>query len=390
MVGSSRLKNNNMNIWLKENLKGDYQIWTVIAALSLISIVVVSSASGKLAVQGGSIVFMVLKHIVYMGVGLGAMWFFHRIDYHRLTAFSNIGVWFSVFLLLYAFRFEEGHNHANRWIHVGGMTFMPSDIAKLSLITNLAFMLAKRQHLDYTFADMIPMILKIIVICIAIALTNVSTSLLLFATCFLLMFIGRVPGKFLLMAFLGIVFSGAILVMSGKGTRIETARNRIVNFAKNFGDKKDKKKAAQNEDFQINRSFFAIANGGIIGKGPGKSQQRYFLSESESDFIYAIIIEEWGMIGGMVVLMLYLWLLYRGMKAVDSSGRAFGGLLSAGLTFSLVIQAMVHMGVATGLGPVTGQPLPLLSMGGSSLLFTGAMIGIIISVSKDKVRDSVL
>jgi cell division protein FtsW len=379
-----------MNIWLKENLKGDYQIWTVIAALSLISIVVVSSASGRLAVEGGSILFMVIKHIVYMSVGLGAMWVFHKIDYHRLTAFSNIGVWLSVILLLYAFKFEQGHNHANRWIHIGSMTFMPSDIAKLSLITNLAFMLAKRQHLDYTFADMIPMILKIIIICIAIALTNVSTSLLLFATCFLLMFIGRVPSKFLGMALVGIMFSGAILVISGKGTRIETARNRIVNFAKNFGDKKDKKKAGKNEDWQINRSYFAIANGGITGKGPGKSQQRYFLSESESDFIYAIIIEEWGMIGGMIVLSLYLWLLYRGMKAVDSSGRAFGGLLSAGLTFSLVIQAMVHMGVATGLGPVTGQPLPLLSMGGSSLLFTGAMIGIIISVSKDKVRDSVL
>ena len=184
-----------MNIWLKENLKGDYQIWTVIAALSLISIVVVSSASGKLAVEGGSIVFMVLKHIVYMSVGLGAMWLFHRIDYHRLASFSNLGVWFSLVLLLYAFRFEQGVNHANRWIHVGSMTFMPSDIAKLALITNLAFMLAKRQHLEYTFTDMIPMIFKIIVICIAIALTNVSTSLLLFATCFLLMFIGRVPLK---------------------------------------------------------------------------------------------------------------------------------------------------------------------------------------------------
>jgi cell division protein FtsW len=379
-----------MTTWLKENLKGDYQIWTVIAALSLISIVVVSSASGRLAVEGGSIFFMVLKHIIYISVGLGAMWVFHRIDYHRLALYSNIGVGLSVVLLLYAFKFEEGHNHANRWIHVGSMTFMPSDIAKLSLITNLAFMLAKRQHLDYTFADMVPMIFKIIVICIAIALTNVSTSLLLFATCFLLMFIGRVPSKFLGLALLGIIFAGAILVVSGKGTRIETARNRIINFSKGLSGKKDKKKTSQNEDYQIERSYYAIANGGLVGKGPGKSQQRYFLSESESDFIYAIIIEEWGMLGGMIVLSLYLWFLYRGMKAVDSSGRAFGGLLSAGLTFSLVIQAMVHMGVATGLGPVTGQPLPLLSMGGSSLLFTGAMIGIIISVSKDKVHNSAL
>jgi cell division protein FtsW len=379
-----------MTTWLKKNLEGDYQIWTVIAALSLISIVVVASASGRLAVQGdGNIFFLVVKHTVYMSVGLAAMWFFHRFDYHKFAIFSNIGVILSIVLLLYAYKFEHGINNANRWIHLGGMTFMPSDIAKLSLITNLAFMLAKRQHLDYRINDVLPMAFKIIVVCICIALTNVSTSALLFATCFLLMYIGRVPGKYLAMVLLGLFFVGTIAVMLGLGTRMETAKNRIINFATNYNGKK-KKDADKDTDYQIERSYYAIANGGLTGKGPGKSQQRYFLSESESDFIYAIIIEEWGMIGGLFVMSLYLWFLYRGMKAVDSSGRAFGGLLSAGLTFSLVIQAMVHMGVATGLGPVTGQPLPLLSMGGSSLLFTGAMIGIIISVSKDKVRDAVL
>jgi cell division protein FtsW len=379
-----------MTIWLKKNLEGDYQIWTVIAALSLISIIVVASASGRLAVQGdGNIFFLVVKHSIYMSIGLAAMWFFHRFDYHKIAVFSNIGVIFSVFLLLYAFRFEHGINNANRWIHMGGLTFMPSDIAKLSLITNLAFMLAKRQHLEYRFNDVVPMAAKIIVVSACIALTNVSTALLLCATCFLLMFIGRVPLKFIGMVIIGLFLAGTILVMTGSGSRIETARNRISNYVKNFKGKKDKD-ADKDENYQIERSYYAIANGGLTGKGPGKSQQRYFLSESESDFIYAIIIEEWGMIGGLFVMSLYLWFLYRGMKAVDSSGRAFGGLLSAGLTFSLVIQAMVHMGVATGLGPVTGQPLPLLSMGGSSLLFTGAMIGIIISVSKDKVRDAVL
>jgi cell division protein FtsW len=379
-----------MTTWLKKNLEGDYQIWTVIAALSMISIIVVASASGRLAVQGdGNIFFLVVKHSIYMSVGLAAMWFFHRFDYHKIAVFSNIGVIFSIFLLLYAFRFEHGINNANRWIHMGGLTFMPSDIAKLSLITNLAFMLAKRQHLEYRFNDVVPMAAKIIVVSACIALTNVSTALLLCATCFLLMFIGRVPLKFIGMVIIGLFLAGTILVMTGSGSRIETARNRISNYVKNFKGKKDKD-ADKDENYQIERSYYAIANGGLTGKGPGKSQQRYFLSESESDFIYAIIIEEWGMIGGLFVMSLYLWFLYRGMKAVDSSGRAFGGLLSAGLTFSLVIQAMVHMGVATGLGPVTGQPLPLLSMGGSSLLFTGAMIGIIISVSKDKVRDAVL
>jgi cell division protein FtsW len=379
-----------MTNWLKKNLEGDYQIWTVIAALSLISIVVVASASGRLAVQGdGNIFFLVLKHTFYMSIGLAAMFFFHRFDYHKFAVFSNIGVILSVILLLYAYKFEHGINNANRWIHMGGLTFMPSDIAKLSLITNLAFMLAKRQHLEYRFKDVLPMAAKIIVVSACIALTNVSTALLLCSTCFLLMFIGRVPSKFIGMVIIGLFLVGTILVMTGTGTRIETARNRISNFTKNFSGKK-KENADKDENYQIERSYYAIANGGLTGKGPGKSQQRYFLSESESDFIYAIIIEEWGMIGGLFVMVLYLWFLYRGMKAVDSSGRAFGGLLSAGLTFSLVIQAMVHMGVATGLGPVTGQPLPLLSMGGSSLLFTGAMIGIIISVSKDKVKDAVL
>ena len=379
-----------MTTWFKKNLEGDYQIWTLIAALSIISIVVVASASGRLAVQdGGNVFFLVIKHSIYMSIGLGAMWFFHRLDYHKFAVFSNIGVILSVILLLYAFRFEHGINNANRWIHLGGMTFMPSDIAKLSLITNLAFMLAKRQHLEYQFNDVVPMAGKIIVVSACIALTNVSTALLLCATCFLLMFIGRVPLKFIGMVIIGLFLAGTILVMTGTGSRIETARNRISNFVKNVNGKK-KKNADKDENYQIERSYYAIANGGLTGRGPGKSQQRYFLSESESDFIYAIIIEEWGMIGGLFVMSLYLWFLYRGMKAVDSSGRAFGGLLSAGLTFSLVIQAMVHMGVATGLGPVTGQPLPLLSMGGSSLLFTGAMIGIIISVSKDKVRDAVL
>ena len=177
--------------------------------------------------------------------------------------------------------------------------------------------------------------------------------------------------------------------MTGTGSRIETARNRIANYVDGIKGKK-KPGADKDSDYQIERSFFAIANGGLTGKGPGKSQQRYFLSQADSDFVYSIIIEEWGMLGGIFVLGLYLWFLYRGMKAVDSSGRAFGGLLSAGLTFSLVIQAMVNMSVATGLGPVTGQPLPLLSWGGSSLVFTGITVGIIISVSRDKVKDAAL
>ncbi len=381
-----------ISTWIKENLKGDYQIWTLVAAFSLISIVVVFSATGKMAIMsnGGTLSFL-FKHSSLVIMGLVTMYFFHQIDYHKYAQYSNVGVILSIVLLIYTYKYGVSINDARRWLRLPliGMTFMPSDLAKLSLISNLAAMLAKRQHVQYAIQELWPMIVKIILICACIALTNVSTAVLLFLTCFLLMYFGRVPTEYLAVLIAGIFLAASLLVMTGTGSRIKTARSRITNYIQGIKGKKEKD-ADKQSSYQIDRSFYAIANGGLFGKGPGRSQQRYFLSQADSDFVYAIIIEEWGFIGGFTVLCMYLWLLYRGMKAVDSSGRAFGGLLSAGLTFSLVIQALVNMGVATGLGPVTGQPLPMLSMGGSSLIFTGMTVGIIIAVSRDKVEDSVL
>ncbi|MDH4460306.1 MAG: FtsW/RodA/SpoVE family cell cycle protein [Spirosomataceae bacterium] len=381
----------SISTWIKENLKGDYQIWTLVAAFSLISIVVVFSATGKMAIMsnGGTLSFL-FKHSSLVIMGLVTMYFFHQIDYHKYAQFSNVGVILSILMLIYTYKYGVSINDARRWLRLPliGMTFMPSDLAKLSLISNLAAMLAKRQHVQYAIQELWPMIIKIILICACIALTNVSTAVLLFLTCFLLMYFGRVPTEYLAVLIAGIFLAASLLVMTGTGSRIKTARSRITNYVQGIKGKKEKD-ADKQSSYQIDRSFYAIANGGLFGKGPGRSQQRYFLSQADSDFVYAIIIEEWGFIGGFTVLCMYLWLLYRGMKAVDSSGRAFGGLLSAGLTFSLVIQALVNMGVATGLGPVTGQPLPMLSMGGSSLIFTGMTVGIIIAVSRDKVEDSV-
>jgi cell division protein FtsW len=381
----------SISTWIKENLKGDYQIWTLVAAFSLISIVVVFSATGKMAIMsnGGTLSFL-FKHSSLVIMGLVTMFFFHQIDYHKYAQFSNVGVILSILMLIYTYKYGVSINDARRWLRLPliGMTFMPSDLAKLSLISNLAAMLAKRQHVQYAIQELWPMIIKIILVCACIALTNVSTAVLLFLTCFLLMYFGRVPTEYLAVLIAGIFLAASLLVMTGTGSRIKTARSRITNYIQGIKGKKEKD-ADKQSSYQIDRSFYAIANGGLFGKGPGRSQQRYFLSQADSDFVYAIIIEEWGFIGGFTVLCMYLWLLYRGMKAVDSSGRAFGGLLSAGLTFSLVIQALVNMGVATGLGPVTGQPLPMLSMGGSSLIFTGMTVGIIIAVSRDKVEDSV-
>jgi cell division protein FtsW len=200
-----------------------------------------------------------------------------------------------------------------------------------------------------------------------------STAILLLVTCMLIMFLGRVPAKYLAMLlFVGILFGALAFKFGSRGS---TMVNRIKDFiAFNQGEKEPQ--------FQNKHGFIAIATGGVLGKGPGNSDQRNILPNPFADFIYAILVEEYGMIGGIVVILLYLILLHRGMKAAYNSERAFGGLLSAGLCFDLVCQAMVNMGVVVGLGPVTGQPLPLISMGGTSMVFTGLALGIVLSVSR--------
>ena len=232
-------------------------------------------------------------------------------------------------------------------------------------------MLSRRQqHLHDFKSTLLPVMLWVGVICGLIILSNASTALLLFATCMLLMFIGRVPLKQMaVMVAIGIVLGGAGLAA---GQRLGTVISRVSSFSD----------PTKKTPFQLEHSYIAIATGGIAGKGPGKSTERNILPHPYSDFIFAIIIEEYGLLGGGVVLFLYLAFLYRGLKTVMNSYGAFGGLLSAGLSFSLVLQALVNMGVAVGLGPITGLPLPLLSMGGTSLIFTGISIGIILAVSR--------
>lgn len=359
--------------WLKENLKGDYQIWLIVFLLSVQSLLVVYSATGTYAYKTmRSTEFYLFKHGMLVVLSLVLMYVCHRLDYRFYARLSKLALWASVALLLYAFAFGSKVNEANRWITIPviNQTFQPSDLAKLALITSLAAMLAKRQHLKYDTRLLLPMVVWCILICGCIALTNASTAILLLATCFLLMFIGRVPAKFLALLLVGgLVLGGTALAV---GQRFGTVQKRIERFF-------DKKSV----EFQTEQGYIAIVNGGVTGRGPGQSLQRNFLPHPYSDFIFAVIIEEYGLLGGLFTLFLYLWLLYRGMKAVANSDRAFGGLLSAGLSFSLVIQALINMAVATGLVPVTGLPLPLVSMGGTSLLFTGIAIGIILSVSRE-------
>jgi cell division protein FtsW len=365
--------------WIDKNLQGDRVIWAVVFALSLISILVVYSSIGTLAYRRtSSPEFVLLKHTAMVFLGLGAMWVAHRIDYRYYSKLSRLGLWISVPLLLYTFKFGTSLNDAARWITLPliNTSFQPSDFASLALIINLASMLSKKQqNIEDIKEALIPMLIWCGVICGLIALSNFSTAVLLFATCMLVMFIGRVPVKYLAMLVLIGLLAGSAAAQFGE--RWGTVKSRVMSFI----DGKDL-------PFQAKHAMIAVASGGVTGKGPGNSDQRNILPHPYSDFIYAIVIEEYGMIGGVVVLILYLILLHRGMKAAYNSERAFGGLLSAGLSFDLVCQAMVNMGVVVGLGPITGQPLPLISMGGTALVFTGISVGIILSVSRGE-KDEV-
>jgi cell division protein FtsW len=367
--------------WLKDNLKGDPFIWTIIMFLSLISVAVVYSASSSLAFQkkDGDTMYYLFKHGGLIIVSLILVWLAHKVDYKYYSRLSRFALIISVPILVFTFVMGGELNGASRWlvIPIINQSFQPSDLAKLALIANLASMLAKRQANIENFKEsFIPIVLWCGLICGLIALSNLSTAMILFSTCLLLMFIGRVPMKYLFMLVLvGAIFGTVALKI---GQRLETAISRIEHFFDDSGE----------VPYQAEQAYIAIWNGGLFGRGPGNSDLKYFLPQSSSDFIYAIIIEEYGLLGGLFVLFLYLALLYRGMKTVVNSDRAYGGLLSAGLAFSLVGQAMINMGVAVGLGPITGQPLPLLSMGGTSLLFTGLSLGIILSVSRGDISES--
>ncbi len=363
---------NTLKTWADKNLQGDRVIWAVVFALSLISILVVYSSIGTLAYKRTqSPESFLLKHTITVFIGLAAMWFAHKIDYRYYSKLSKLALWASIPLLIYTLTHGVTLNEASRWIQVPVVgSFQPSDFASLALIVNLASMLSKRQqHIDDIKESLIPILFWCGTICGLIALTNLSTAILLLITCILIMFIGRVPTKYLAMLiFVGVLFGALGLKY---GVREETAKNRVLSFIN-----------GKELPFQAKHARIAVATGGFAGKGPGNSDQRNILPHPYSDFVYAIVIEEYGMLGGIVVIVLYLVLLHRGMKASYNSDRAFGGLLSAGLSFDLVCQAMVNMGVVVGLGPITGQPLPLISMGGTSMVFTGLAIGIILSVSR--------
>ncbi|MCK6618245.1 MAG: FtsW/RodA/SpoVE family cell cycle protein [Cyclobacteriaceae bacterium] len=374
---------NKLKTWADENLQGDRVIWAVVFILSMISILVVYSSIGTLAYKRSvSPEKYLLTHTVHVFIGLAAMWFAHRVDYRYYSKLSRLALWISVPLLIYTFTNGTTVNDAARWINIPiiNTSFQPSDFASLALIINLASMLSKRQqNIDDIKESLIPILFWCGLICGLIALTNMSTAVLLLLTCMLIMFIGRVPMRYLAMLlFVGVLFGALAFKFGMRGGTVINRVNDFIGYVQ----------GTKELPFQAKHAHIAVATGGLTGKGPGNSDQRNILPHPYSDFIYAIVIEEYGLVGGVVVLVLYLILLHRGMKAAYNSERAFAGLLSAGLSFDLVCQAMINMGVVVGLGPITGQPLPLISMGGTSMVFTGISLGIILSVSRGE-RDEV-
>lgn len=359
--------------------KGDRWIWLIVILLSVWSVLAVYSATGTLAYkQGvGSEQFLV-KHFVMIIGGIALMYFSHLLDYRHYAGISKILMLITIPLLMYTLLFGNHVNDASRWVTIPiiNQTFQTSDLAKLALITFLARTLSKKQeNIKDAKKAFLPIMGSVCIIFILILPANLSTAVMLFGVSILLLIVGRISIKQISIVGLAGLIILSTVVLIGKG-RSATWMSRIDVFM-------HPEKADPDKSFQANQSKIAIATGGIFGKGPGNSTQRNFLPHPYSDFVFALIIEEYGLVGGVGLVLLYLVFLYRCVLIVTHSPKAFGALLAAGLSFSLTIQAFANMAVAVGLGPVTGVPLPLVSMGGTSILFTSVAFGIILSVSRD-------
>jgi len=378
---------------LFNHLKGDKVMWTIMFLLSILSVLVVYSAVVTIAhkFKQGDAEYYLFKHLVIVTVGFFLAYLFHKMKYTLFSKVSQIGIVVSVPLLLYTLLKGVSAGEASRWLPIPGigLTFQTSDIAKLMLIIYVARVLTlKAQELKEFKAVLRYLILPIALVCMLILPANFSTAALLFINCFVLMFFGGISTKILLklmgimLVFAALFFTWVWLAPDSiPGGRGLTWKSRIENFSSGEAE----------NNWQSEQAKIAVATGGLIGKGPGNSTQRAFLPQASSDFIFAIIIEEYGLLLGFSILFLYMILFYRGVKILRDNDKPFGGLLAIGLSFSLVFQALVNMAVAVNLFPVTGQPLPLISMGGTSIWFTMIALGIIISASKsieDKTEEN--
>lgn len=358
-------------------------IWTIVFFLSAVSLLAVYSSTGSLAyrVYSGHTEYYLFKQLSVLVLGILIIYFAHRVNYTIYSRVAQIGFLISVPLLLYTLVFGSHLNDASRWIRlpVINLTFQTSDIAKLALFMYVSRQLSRKQAVITDFKKgFLPIIVPVGIICGLIMPANMSTALLLGSSCMLLCFIGRVPLKFLMGMIGAVVMLVLLMFLIAQVTtfegRTETWKNRIESF---FSDEES------DIPYQVQQANIAIASGGFLGKGPGNSTARNFLPHPYSDFIYAIILEEYGIFGAFLILAAYLILLLRSIRIFKNCPYAFGAFLALGLSVTLVIQALMHMAVNVHLLPVTGLTLPLVSMGGSSVIFTSLSIGIILSVSRN-------
>jgi len=368
-----------MNI---ERLKGDKVIWIIAILLSVFSLLAVYSSTGSLAyrTQGGNTEYYLIKQFFIVMLGIAIMYISYRVPYNYFSRIAQFLYYFSIPMLLFAIFFGPEINGARRTLFVPGtgLTFQPSDLAKLALIMYMARFLSKYQNEIQDFKKgFLPILIRIVVIVLLILPGSLSTAAIVFITAFIMLYMGRASFKHLsALVGIGTAAFGLLLLVATVAPKVlpraETWRNRIIQFF-NPDDVQSN---------QVLQSKIAIATGGVFGKMPGNSTQRNFLPHPYSDFVFAIIIEEYGIAGGIIIVLLYLILLFRSLKIARHCELKFGSFLVIGISFLLVFQAMINMGVAVNLLPVTGQTLPFVSMGGTSFWFTCFGIGMVLSVSR--------
>ncbi|CAN5341201.1 FtsW/RodA/SpoVE family cell cycle protein [soil metagenome] len=381
---------------LLNKTRGDKVIWAIVLLLTLISILVVYSSIGSLAYKmNKSTESYLFKQVGFITLGVMIIYFAHRVNYTIYSRVAAILFLISIPLLFYTLKFGSSINEANRWIKlpVINMTFQTSDLAKLALFMYMSRQLSRKQAVIKDFKKgFLPLIIPVLIICALIAPANLSTALLTGSISMMLMFMGRVRLRHIgLVAAVALVPLIFLVTVSKHYYNAEEHKSKELPSVLTFGRMPTWIKRVQDfmyadkaqSSYQVQQAKIAIANGGWLGKGPGKSEQRNFLPHPYSDFIYAIIIEEYGLVGGAFIILIYLLFLFRSIRIFQRCPYAFGAFLAVALSFTLVIQAMMNMGVNVNLFPTTGVTLPLVSMGGSSLWFTCFAIGIILSVARN-------
>lgn len=372
--------------WLINTFRGDRSVWALVALFMFYSLLSVYSSSVTLAFTkfGGDTAYFLRTQFVMLAFGLVIIIITHHLPYRIYSSLAGIFLIVAIGLLILTLFVGVRINEATRWIVIPGTGFrlQTSDVAKVALIIYLARALAQYQHELKNFVLVTKyFMLPVAVVCGLILSENLSTALMIFGICMILLFIGRVPIKYLfaylVMAVVAVfLFVIVLSAISPENNRVTIWKDRIEHYLSG-------KKASEDENFQLNQAKIAISTGGLIGKAPGKSTQRNMLPQSNSDFIFAIIIEEYGLLFGAIPLILaYMILLFRGIAIAKKCETAFPAFLVLGLVLMIVVQAVVNMLVAVGLFPVTGQPLPMISWGRTSVLVMSFSIGAILGVSR--------